>query len=81
MILSIKLSLQIAVKNNFLEFSHYKSDKSGKVYKIKYGIPYWFINKAGEIEKLNYRTHEDMNMESFKTLLSNEQILITNYKL
>lgn len=75
----IELKLQIATKTDFIEFSHYKKEGKGKVYKFKYGVPYWCINSKGKIENKNYRTHENMNMDDFKELLMHEQVLVPQY--
>jgi hypothetical protein len=75
----IELKLKLGSKLDFVEFSHYKENGKGKVYKFKYGVPYWCINSKGKIENKNYRTHENMDMDHFKELLIREQVLIPDY--
>lgn len=75
----IELRLRKATKKDFVEFSHLKADKKGKVYKMKYGVPFWLINSKGEIERNNYRTHENMDVEEFKLLMIHEQVLVLNF--
>lgn len=75
----IELRLRKATKKDFVEFSHLKADKKGKVYKMKYGVPFWLLNSKGEIERNNYRTHENMDVEEFKLLMVHEQVLVLNF--
>lgn len=74
-----KLKLRKATKKDFIEFSHLKADKKGKVYKMKYGMPYWLLNSKGEIESCPYRTHENMDMQEFQIYMVHEQVLIINF--
>lgn len=75
----INLKLRKATKKDFVEFSHMKKDGKGKVYKMRFGVPFWLINSKGEIEKCNYRTHENMSMDDFKEYLAHEQVLIIKF--
>lgn len=71
----VELELVLANKKDFVEFKSFKKE-GGKVYGMKYGVPYWMINSKGEIEQLPYRTHEEMNLVEFADYMQREQILI-----
>jgi len=72
----LKLKLKIAKQEDFIEFSHFKADKKSRVFKMKLGHPFWCINSKGIIEERNYCIKEYMDKDSFRLLLSNEQILV-----
>ena len=72
----LKLKLKIAKQEDFIEFSHFKADKKSRVFKMKLGHPFWCINSKGIIEEKNYCIKEHMDKDTFRLLLSNEQILV-----
>lgn len=47
-----------------------------KVWKPRFGFPYWLYNSEGVIENKNYILDENTDLEDFKIYLNNEQVLI-----
>lgn len=66
--------LKVANKKDFLELDKIKDGK--KIWKPKFGIPFWLYNSKGVIENKNYILSDDSDLEAFKQYLILEQVLI-----
>jgi len=65
----------VALKSDFLELDKYL-DGGKKSWKLRYGLPYWMINKDGQIENDCYILTENTDVQEFGMWLNLEQVLI-----
>lgn len=68
------VKLRLGKKTDFLELDKYEGKK--KVWKPRFGLPYWMINSKGKIENKPYILDEDTDLKEFSNYLVREQILV-----
>lgn len=69
-----KIKLVHANRSDFMELKSINPHNHKKIFKLRFGVPFWLKNKKGEIEHNNYITEEDTDLNDLKVYFREKRI-------